>query len=101
MKKESMFTFAKWQVKQGALENVLSLLKEAIAKSSAEEGNLTYQVFQGNDNSHTLMLFEEYKDQKALDFHRNSEHFKKIIVQQIVPLLENREVIVMSELFYI
>jgi len=96
MKPKTITTFAKWQVIEGQLENVLSLLKEAVAKSSAEAGNLKYQVFQGNENDHTLMLFEEYTDKEALDFHRSSPHFQEVVVQKIVPLLENREVILAS-----
>lgn len=96
MNNKTIITFAKWQVKQGNLETVLSLLKEAVAKSSAEEGNLKYDVYQGNENENTLMLFEEYKDQDALNFHRNSEHFQEVVVGKIVPLLENREVIISS-----
>ncbi|QNL52299.1 antibiotic biosynthesis monooxygenase [Olivibacter sp. SDN3] len=78
------------------IENVLSLLKEAVAKSSAEAGNLKYQIFLGNENQHTLMLFEEYVDKEALDFHRNASHFQEVVVRKIVPLLEKREVILAS-----
>ena len=98
MTKKNITTFAKWQVKQGHLETVLSLLNEAVAKSTNEDGNLKYEVYQGNDESNTLILFEKYKDQEALDFHRASAHFQEIVVGQIVPLLENREVILMSPL---
>ncbi|QNL48800.1 antibiotic biosynthesis monooxygenase [Olivibacter sp. SDN3] len=96
MNNKTIITFAKWQVKQGNLETVVSLLKEAVAKSSAEEGNLKYEVYQGNDNENILMLFEEYKNQEALEFHRNSAHFQEVVVGKIVPLLENREVIISS-----
>lgn len=96
MNNKTIVTIAKWQVKQGNLETVLSLIKEAVAKSSAEEGNLKYEVYQDNENSNILMLFEEYKDKKALEFHRNSEHFQDVVVHKIVPLLENREVVLMS-----
>lgn len=96
MNNKTIITFAKWQVKQGNLEAVLSLLNEAVAKSSAEEGNLKYEVYQGYDNENILMLFEEYKNQEALEFHRNSTHFQEVVVGKIVPLLENREVILSS-----
>lgn len=96
MNSKTIITFAKWQVKQGNLETVVSLLKEAVAKNSAEEGNLKYEVYQGNDNENILMLFEEYKNQEALEFHRNSAHFQDVVVGKIVPLLENREVLISS-----
>jgi len=98
MAQNSIFAFARWQIKQGNLETVLSLLKEAVIKSSAEEGNLKYEVYQGNENENTLMLFEEYKDQEALDYHRNSAHFQEVVIGKIIPLLENREVLLASHL---
>lgn len=98
MKQNTITVFAQWQVKQGELENVLSLLKVAAKKSREEEGNLNYQVFQSSADNHKLMLFEEYIDEDALNFHRNAEHFQKIVVQQIVPCLENREVIISFEM---
>jgi len=98
MNNKTIITFAKWQVKQGGLEGVISLLKELVTKSSAEEGNLKYEVYQSNDNENILMLFEEYKNREALDFHRNSAHFQEVLVGKIVPLLQNREVIISSVL---
>ncbi len=93
MSNKTITTFAKWQVKPGNLEHVLSLLTEAVLKSAAEEGNLKYVVYQDNENENTLMLFEEYRDMKALESHRNSQHFQDVVVGKIVPLLENREVL--------
>lgn len=96
MTNKTIITFAKWQVKQGNLKAVLSLLKEAVEKSSAEQGNLKYEVYQGNDNENILMLFEEYENQQALELHRNSAHFQEVVVGKIIPLLESREVIISS-----
>lgn len=98
MTQKTIITFAKWQVKEGHLQEVLSLLKEAVSKSTAEDGNLKYEVYQGNENPNTLMLFEEYIEQDALNFHRNSPHFQEVVVGKIVPLLENREVLISSQL---
>jgi len=33
-----------------------------------------------------------------LDYHRNSAHFQEIVVGKIIPLLENREVLLASHL---
>lgn len=90
--------FAKWQVKDGQANTVLNLLKNVVEQSTAEAGNLFYTVHQSNTDANTLMLFEGYQNDEALTAHRNSEHFKTVVVGQIVPLLENREVILASEL---
>ncbi|SDR08448.1 peptidyl-tRNA hydrolase, PTH1 family [Chryseobacterium soldanellicola] len=98
MDQKAVYVYAKWQVKEGKLDAVLQLMKEAAEKSSQEEGNLFYKLHQSRSNSNTLILFEGYKDATAIDTHRNSEHFKSIVLEQVVPLLENREVIVMDRL---
>jgi quinol monooxygenase YgiN len=98
MDQKAVYVHAKWQVKEGKLNAVLHLMKEAAEKSTQEEGNLFYKLHQSQSNSNTLILFEGYKDANAVDTHRNSEYFKNIVLEQVVPLLENREVIVMDRL---
>ena len=98
MNQKPVHVFAKWQVKQGQLETVLQILGEVVRKSEAEKGNLFYQVHQSNTDAHTILLFEGYTDEAALAAHRESTHFQDLVVGQIVPLLEAREVIVATPL---
>ncbi|MFT3701149.1 MAG: putative quinol monooxygenase [Agriterribacter sp.] len=97
MKKKAVHIFAKWQVKEGQLESVLSLLAALAEESRKEEGNLFYKIHQSLSDTHTLILSEAYADETALDVHRGSAHFKNFVLQQIVPLLEKREVEITNE----
>lgn len=99
METKPIYVFAKWQVKEGKLEAVLQLLEEVVVKSRQENGNLIYQVYQSSADAHTIMLYEAYKDEMALMDHRNSDHFQSVVITQIVPLLEQREVALTQELF--
>lgn len=90
---QAIHAFAKWQVKEGQLTTVLTLLKDVVKKSTEEEGNLFYKVHQSNAEANTLILFEGYTNETALAAHRNSEHFQTVVLGEIIPLLENREVI--------
>lgn len=99
MDQNNVFVHAKWQVKEGKLDAVLQLMKEAAEKSTQEEGNLFYKLHQSQEDQNTIVLYEGYVDAAAVETHRNSEHFKSIVLEQIVPLLENREVILMNRLF--
>ncbi|MBS1662357.1 MAG: antibiotic biosynthesis monooxygenase [Bacteroidetes bacterium] len=85
--------FAKWTVKEGQLGVVLGLLEEVVEESVAEEGNLFYTVHQSNAEPNTLVLYEGYKDEDSVAAHRESEHFQRLVIGKIVPLLEGREVI--------
>ena len=99
MDQKPVYIFAKWQIKENQLSEVLNLLAEVSQKSKEEEGNLFYQIHQSNSDLNTLMLFEAYKNESALAAHRNSEHFQTLVIGKIVPLLENREVVVANQLF--
>jgi len=98
MGKKPVYTFATWRVKEGQLAAVLTLLADLTAKSTAEEGNLLYQIHQSNSDANTLILFEGYKDEAALTAHRNSEHFQTLVVEEIIPLLEGREIVIATQL---
>jgi autoinducer 2-degrading protein len=98
MNEQPIHVFAKWQVKEGQLAAVLNLLAEVSQKSTAEEGNLFYKVHQSTGDPNIVILFEGYKNEAALDAHRNSEHFQTLVIGKIVPLLETREVIITTPL---
>ncbi|MBL0743008.1 putative quinol monooxygenase [Chryseolinea lacunae] len=100
MKSKPVHVFAKWRVKEGQLQTVLTLLKEVSEKSTKEAGNLVYKVYQSNADANTILLFEGYADEEAVTRHRESEHFQKLVVEKIVPLLENREVVLATQLTF-
>ena len=85
--------FATWKVKEGDIEGVLDILKTVQEESVKEKGNLFYKIHQSNTDANTLVLFEGYTDEDAIVEHRNSTHYKDLVLGKIVPLLENREVV--------
>lgn len=97
MEQKPVYVFAKWQVKEGKIDFVLNLLAEVAKKSTEEKGNLFYKIHQSNSEPNTLILFEGYTDEAAVDEHRNSAHFQNLVISNIIPNLENREVILASQ----
>ncbi|MEZ0218504.1 MAG: putative quinol monooxygenase [Rariglobus sp.] len=93
MKTEPIYVFAKWQVQTGRLEEVLGLLREVAGQSTREPGNLLYKIHQSTADKNTLLLYEAYRDEPALAAHRDTEHFKSLVLGKIIPLLEHREVV--------
>jgi len=92
--------FATWKVKEGETDTVLNLLKTVHTETIKEEGNLFYKIHQSTTDTNILVLFEGYTNDAAVAEHRNSSHYQDVVVQQIVPLLENREVFVTTPLEY-
>ena len=98
MEQKPITVFAKWQVKNSHLDAVLNLFAQLVEQTRKEEGNLFYTVHQSNTEPHIFMLYEAYKDEAAVAAHRASDHFQAIALGQIIPLLENREVMLATQL---
>lgn len=90
---KAVYVFATWKVKEGEINNVLSLLNTVQAESIKEDGNLFYIIHQSKQEPNTLILSEGYSNDDAVTAHRNSPHFQELVLGQIVPLLDNREVV--------
>lgn len=99
MEQKPITVFAKWQVKDGHIDTVLNLFSELVQKTREEEGNLFYTVHQSITEPNTFILYEAYKDEAAVAAHRASEHFKTIALAQIIPVLQNREVILATQMY--
>lgn len=87
-----MIIVARWTVKIESVARVLDLMKEMIAATRKESGNLRYDLFQNPSSPQMILIYEEYKDAEAIEAHRMSEHFQNIVVKQILPHLEERSV---------
>lgn len=89
----------KWLVKPAYINEVLQLLEEVKKESTQEPGNLLYNAFQATENPHLICLYEIYENETALQNHIQSPHYQRIVADQIKPLLEEREVIKLHQLF--
>lgn len=98
MNQQAIYVFAKWRVQEGQLANVLSLLADVTKESVKEEGNLLYQAHQSTTDANIILLYEGYANEAAVETHRNSDHFQKLVVGKIVPLLADREVVLTKAL---
>ncbi len=84
--------FAKYTVSQGKAEEVLGYLRVMAEKvKESEPGCRVYSVHQSAEEAESIVLYEVYEDEAALEEHRNTLHFKEIIEGKVIPLLEKRE----------
>jgi quinol monooxygenase YgiN len=68
-------------VQEGKKEEFLSLVKELIEKSRAEDGNISYDLCEDIKDPNVLTFIEEWKDQAAIRIHNACEHFTRIVPQ--------------------
>lgn len=98
MDDKPVIVFATYRFKDGQLTKMLNIISELARKTRAEKGNLFYKVHQSNSDANTIIFLEGYKDEAGLEAHRNSEHYKTLIIGKLVPVLEERKVVVATEL---
>ena len=60
------------------IDAFLATAAEVVEKSRAEAGNISYTLYQDPQDPTKFLFFEEWKDQGAIDFHFDTEHFKKL-----------------------
>lgn len=70
--------FASFYPKKKQERNVKEVLSEMVQPTRDEKGNKVYDLYNMNSESgdETFHLFEVYEDTEALEFHRNTEHYK-------------------------
>ena len=80
-----------WVARPGEEERVAEALRKMVPLTLAEPGCLQYRAHRSLDDPRRFFLFEEYVDEAGLQAHIDSEHFKRHVLDEAVPLLELRE----------
>ncbi len=62
--------------KDGAESKMKELLSAMVVPSKAEEGCIFYEIFQYENDRKRFMAIETWRDEKALDGHKASAHYK-------------------------
>jgi quinol monooxygenase YgiN len=63
----------------------------AAAVAAAEPGTLLFWPHRSPTNDHLFFLYELYTDEAAFGAHQQTEHFKTLILGQVLPKLARRD----------
>jgi quinol monooxygenase YgiN len=88
---EDVVVVARWETNNRALGAVLEHVAELRQQSLEEPGCLGYEVFHQVENPTALLLLERYRDETSLEAHRSSKHYRELVVDLILPMLESRQ----------
>lgn len=77
--------------RSGEETRIAELFPKLQAASRQEPGCLLYVVHQHLKDPRRFLVYEQYADEAALEFHRNSPHFQEIAANTIYKLIESRE----------
>ena len=73
-----------WIANAGREAEVARLLAELAAESRKEPGCLMFVVHQHTVEPARFLIYEQFKDQAALDAHRAAPHFQKYVKEGLV-----------------
>lgn len=68
-----------------------SLLREVRDASVKELGVIQFQVGRSTERPNVFALWEVYRDKAAVDAHRASDHYQRLVVNGIRPLVQRRD----------
>ena len=71
---------------------IAETLRSLAEASRKEAGCINYIPHQLEDDPDTVIIYEQYEDQKALAAHRASEHFQKLAVGGLYQRMRERQV---------
>jgi quinol monooxygenase YgiN len=83
---------AHYVAKPGNGDALVKPLTELAAATRAEPSNLYYEFFRSPLDPDHFVTLEQYSDAGGLAAHRETEHFQRIGVGIVIPLLVRREV---------
>ncbi len=81
---------ARHTMKPDKEDEVLALLPRLVAAARAEPGCLDFTAYRRLDDPHSYVLLERYASRRAFADHRETSHFKDLLLDQIVPRLAGR-----------
>ena len=93
MEETKVFYMVKWQIQPGQQQVVSQALTQLVKDSRTEAGCLYYQPHVSTAQPDLVYIYEVYASPAAVAAHRETEHFQKIVLGTIVPLLVSREVV--------
>jgi quinol monooxygenase YgiN len=85
-------------VQSGKETEVARLFGPLAEASRREPGCLLYIAHQRSDDPRRFLVYEQYKDEAALEAHRNSPHFKQYATDGLYMFVEEREAALYSPL---
>ncbi len=75
-----------WKAHPGKEDETTRVFSILQAESHKEPGCVMYVVHRGHEDRSRFFVYEQYKDQAALEAHRNTPHFKQYARGELLKL---------------
>lgn len=80
-----------WTAKPGHEAEVNEILQTLGTASRQEAGVITYTTHVDPDDPRQFFIYEVYHDAGGLEAHQQTSHFRELVLEKAIPLLETRE----------
>jgi (4S)-4-hydroxy-5-phosphonooxypentane-2,3-dione isomerase len=80
-----------WMANPGHQDEVVEIFRKLQSASRQEPGCLAYTVHRHKTDPRRFFIYEQYRDDAALDAHRNSPHFQEYVVKRLKEIGERKE----------
>ena len=87
----SFVLVVRMRTREGEEERALEVMRELGAASRQEPGCEAYVQCRDPEDARSFLFYEQYRDQAAFDEHGATEHFQRLAVGELFPLMESRE----------
>ena len=80
-----------WMAKTGRESEVAALFEKLTAESRKEAGCVMYQVHKHKTEARRFFIYEQYKDDAALEAHRAAAHFLQFAKKDLPKVADRTE----------
>ena len=80
-----------WMATPGHEDEVVDIFRNLQVASRQEPGCLMYMVHRHKSDAQRFFIYEQYRDDAALEAHRNSPHFQEYVVKRLKDIGERKE----------
>ncbi len=80
-----------WMAKPGHEAEVAEVFRKLEAAARQEPGCLMFVVHRHRSDARRFFIYEQYRDDAALETHRNTPHFKQYVVEDLKHIGERVE----------
>ena len=82
---------AYWRPREGQAEKIEAILRDLAAAARQEPGNLEFIVNRSHGDPNEFLLYEQYKDDDAIEAHRAAAHFLQYVKNELPKIADRIE----------
>ena len=87
----SFVLVVRMKANEGLEDRAVEIARELAEASRAEPGCESYVPCRDPEDSRSFLFYEAYRDKEAFEAHGATEHFQRLALGELFPLMESRE----------